>query len=473
MAVTSIWSVKGWLGKVVIYIQNTDKTTNPDYIKMSEMTDKEEQSLSDVIAYAVDQEKTNEKSDNFNIDNEDIPIMQQYVSGVNCTPMTARSEMLAIKKRYGKDEGIMAFHGYQSFAPYDDITPDTAHKMGILLAEELWGDRFQVLVATHLDKENHLHNHFVVNSVSFIDGLRYHRTKKDYYNMRTASDKLCRQFGLSVIENAEYVKSKHYGEWKAEKEGRPTWRGLIKSDIDKAIAKSLTEKQFYHYLKEMGYAIKFGKDITVRPQGKDRGMKLARNLGNEYTKEAICRRILNNHKVKAEKPYENRTVFYRLSGNHKASKKIGGLRGLYFYYCYLLGVLPKKHSVNPNKVRLIIREDLIKLDEINKETRLLCRNHIDTAGQLFSYKENLQSRMEQFNDTRQHLRYKSRNIKDNEKLSEIKLEIADMTKQIGEFRKEVMLCDGIIKRSNIMKDKIESVRQEKEERMNEHIRRSR
>lgn len=175
--------------------------------------------------------------------------------------------MLAVKKRYGKDEGIMAFHGYQSFAPYDDITPDTAHKMGILLAEELWGDRFQVLVATHLDKENHLHNHFVVNSVSFIDGLRYHRTKKDYYNMRTASDKLCRQFGLSVIENAEYGKSKHYGEWKAEKEGRPTWRGLIKSDIDKAIAKSLTEKQFYHYLKEMGYAIKFRKRYNSQTTG--------------------------------------------------------------------------------------------------------------------------------------------------------------------------------------------------------------
>lgn len=473
MAVTSIWSVKGWLGKVVIYVQNPEKTTDPDFIKIPEMTDKDEQSLSDVIAYAVSLEKTNGKADNLNIDNEDIPIMQQYVSGVNCTPMTARDEMLAVKKRYGKDEGIMAFHGYQSFAPYDNITPDMAHKMGILLAEKLWGERFQVLVATHLDKENHLHNHFVVNSVSFIDGLRYHRTKKDYYNMRTASDKLCRQFGLSVIENAEYGKSKHYGEWKAEKEGRPTWRGLIKSDIDKAIAKSWTEKQFYHYLKEMGYALKFGKDITVRPEGKDRGMKLARNLGEEYTREAICRRILNNYKVKAEKPYKSKTVFYRLLGNHKTSKKIGGLRGLYFYYCYLLGVLPKKHAVSPNRVRLIIREDLIKLDKINKETRLLCRNRIDTAGQLFSYKENLQSRMEQFIDTRQHLRYKSRNIKDKEKLSEIKTEIADMTKQIGELRKEVMLCDGIIKRSDIMKDKIKSVQQEKEERMNEHIRRSR
>lgn len=473
MAVTSIWSVKGWLGKVVIYIQNPEKTTNPDYIKMLGITDIEEQSLSDVIAYAVNQEKTNNKADSPNIDNEDIPIMQQYVTGVNCTPMTARAEMMAVKKRYGKDEGIMAFHGYQSFAPYDNITPDIAHRVGILLAEELWGNRFQVLIATHLDKENHLHNHFVVNSVSFIDGLRYHRTKKDYYNMRTVSDKLCRQFGLSVIETAEYGKSKHYGEWKAEKEERPTWRGLIKFNIDNAISKSYTEKQFYHYLKEMGYSLKFGKDITVRPQGKDRGMKLARNLGDEYTKEAICRRILNNYKVIDDKSYKSRTVFYRLSGNYKTSKKIGGLRGLYFYYCYLLGVLPKKHSVSPSKVRLIIREDLIKLDKINKETRLLCRNHIDTVGQLFSYKENLQVSMKQFIDKRQRLRYKSRNIKDMKTLSEIKTEISDMTKQICELRKDVKLCDGIMQRSVTIKEKLKSIQQEKEERMNEHIRRSR
>lgn len=342
-----------------------------------------------------------------------------------------------------------------------------------MLAEELWGNRFQVLIATHLDKENHLHNHFVVNSVSFIDGLRYHRTKKDYYNMRTVSDKLCRQFGLSVIETDEYGKSKHYGEWKSEKEERPTWRGLIKFDIDNAISKSYTEKQFYHYLKEMGYSLKFGKDITVRPQGKDRGMKLARNLGDEYTKEAICRRILNNYKVIDDKSYKSRTVFYRLSGNYKTSKKIGGLRGLYFYYCYLLGVLPKKHSVSPSKVRLIIREDLIKLDKINKETRLLCRNHIDTVGQLFSYKENLQVSMKQLIDKRQRLRYKSRNIKDMKTLSEIKTEISDMTKQICELRKDVKLCDGIMQRSVTIKEKLKSVQQEKEERMNEHIRRSR
>ena len=78
-------------------------------------------------------------------------IMQQYVSGINCTPATARNEMMAVKKRYGKDEGIVAFHGYQSFAP-GECTPALAHEIGVRLAQELWGGRFQVLVATHLDK---------------------------------------------------------------------------------------------------------------------------------------------------------------------------------------------------------------------------------------------------------------------------------------------------------------------------------
>ena len=216
MAATSIWSVKGWLGKVVIYVENPEKTMNPEVAKLPEVSAMEEsdvQSLSDVIAYAVNEEKTRRKSRggkdvadaSTEIDNEHEKVMQQYVSGINCTPTTARSEMMAVKKRYGKDEGIMAFHGYQSFAP-GECTPAMAHEIGVRLAEELWGSRFQVLVATHLDKAHHLHNHFVVNSVSYADGKRYHRTNQDYRDMRSASDRLCREYGLSVIEHPEKAK---------------------------------------------------------------------------------------------------------------------------------------------------------------------------------------------------------------------------------------------------------------------------
>jgi hypothetical protein len=493
MATTSIWSVKGWLGKVVIYVENPDKTMNSEIAKLPElpsMEEKETQGLSDVIAYAVNAEKTRQQGktgtpEEGGIDDEGEKVMEQYVSGVNCTPTTARSEMMAVKKRYGKDEGIMAFHGYQSFAP-GECTPAMAHEIGVKLAEELWGSRFQVIVATHLDKAHHLHNHFVVNSVSFADGLRYHRSNQDYRDMRDASDRLCREYGLSVIENPK-GKAKHYGQWRAEQEGKPTYLGMIKADVDEAIVKARTEKQFFHYLKEKGYSIKFGKDITVRAEGRDRGMKLARNLGEGYTIESIRRRILTQ---KAEKPapiapQEKKTYVIKVHGNLQKTRKIGGLRGLYLRYCYLLGILPKNRPpVSPKQVHILFREDLIKLDKISKETRLLCHYRIDTTEQLFSLKEDLQGKMAELADKRKHLRYKSRSVKDGERLSGIKEEIAGLSKQIGELRKEVVLCDGIAARSGVMKEKLEAVRQEnsvdkknihteKEENSHEHIRRSR
>ena len=380
----------------------------------------------------------------------------------------------------------MAFHGYQSFAP-GECTPAMAHEIGVKLAEELWGSRFQVIVATHLDKAHHLHNHFVVNSVSFADGLRYHRSNQDYRDMRNASDRLCREYGLSVIENPKQ-KAKHYGEWRAEKEGKPTYLGMIKADVDEAIAKARTEKQFFHYLKEKGYSIKFGKDVTVRAEGRERGMKLARNLGEEYTLDSIRRRILTQ---KIEKPAppamlpEKKTYVIKVHGNIQKARKIGGLRGLYLHYCYLLGILPKNRPPkSPKQVHMMFREDLIKLDKISKETRLLCHYRIDTTEQLFSLKEELQGKMAELANKRKHLRYQSRSVKDGEKLSEVKTEISALTKQIGELRKEVGLCDGIAARSGAMKEKLETVRQEnsveeknahteKEGTIHEHIRRSR
>ena len=145
------------------------------------MTERDGRELSDVIRYAVNSEKTQQA------ENEDCTVVHRFVSGINCSPATARDEMLAVKKRFGKENGTVAYHGYQSFAP-GEVTPETAHEIGMKLAARLWGDRYQVIVATHLDKENHLHNHFVVNTVSFADGIKYHRTRKDYHEMQTVSD---------------------------------------------------------------------------------------------------------------------------------------------------------------------------------------------------------------------------------------------------------------------------------------------
>ena len=201
MAVTSIWSIKGWIGKVINYAENPDKTKENNEGQIAENQSRSAQGLEDVLTYAVNTEKTRlrqAESMEMEFVGESEELMEQYVSGVNCSPTTVREEMNAVKKRFGKEGGIVAFHGYQSFAP-GECTPAMAHEIGKKLAEELWGRQYQVLIATHLDKANHLHNHFVVNSVSFLDGKRYHRTNQDYRDMRMVSDRLCKEYQLSVV----------------------------------------------------------------------------------------------------------------------------------------------------------------------------------------------------------------------------------------------------------------------------------
>jgi len=454
MATTSIWSVKGWLGKVVIYVENPDKTENPAYFEKQDMTDKETQGLSDVIAYAAKTEKTKAEDEN-------QVIMRHYISGINCSPDTARDEMMAAKIRYGKDSGVMAYHGYQSFAP-GEATPDMAHEIGIQLAKRLWGERFQVIVATHLDKENHLHNHFVVNSVSFIDGLRYHRTEKDYYDMQVESDKLCREYGLSVIENPKRGKSKQYGEWRADKEGKPTYRSLIKTDVDRAIAESMTERQFWDNLRRQGYHIKFGQDITLRAEGKDRGLKLFRNFGEDYSIEGIRNRILAQNRprrriIPLPQPPSKQI---RFTGNIKKTKKITGFRALYFYYLYKMGVLPKKRQQSPEQVYFLFREDIRKIRNFEQEIRLLAKHKIDTGEQLAAYKESLTTEMTALSGDRKRLRYQVRSIGDEEKKAVVKTEIAVLSGKIGTLRKEVRLCEDIEKRSVEMKDKLHRAAEE-------------
>lgn len=150
MATTSIWRVGGWLGKVVIYVENPDKTENPAVYEKPDMEGRDAQGLTDVIEYAVQEQKTEKVT----ADDEGTVIMQRFVSGVNCSPTTARDEMIAVKKRFGKEDGTVAYHGYQSFAP-GEADPQTAHEIGLKLAKKLWGEKYQVVVATHLDKIIH------------------------------------------------------------------------------------------------------------------------------------------------------------------------------------------------------------------------------------------------------------------------------------------------------------------------------
>ena len=459
MATTSIWRVKGWLGKVVIYAENPEKTANPKFYADRELTEQDGQQLSDVIRYAVNSEKTQETG------SEDGAPLHRFVSGINCSPATARDEMLAVKKRFGKENGTVAYHGYQSFAP-DEATPEMAHEIGVKLATRLWGDRYQVIVATHLDKENHLHNHFVLNTVSFADGIKYHRTRKDYHEMQTVSDELCREYGLSVIEHPQQGRGKQYGEWRAEQEQRPTWRGLIRADIDEAIRQSMTERQFFDNLRKKGYEVKIGKDISVRPPGKERFVRLIRNFGEDYSIEQIRRRILSQTRAE-KKPSEptRQVIRIRLLGSLEKTRKITGFRALYFHYCYLLGIFPKNKPKQNRRLHFLLREDLRKLDTITAETRLLIGHRIDTAEQLFSHRDEVNGKITALTEKRKQL-YKLQRAaamkSDPEKAAEVKAQIAALSKELAALRKEVVLCNSIAERSGVIQEKIKAVREDEQ-----------
>lgn len=142
---------------------------------------------------------------------------------------------------------------------------------------------------------------------------------------------------------------------------------------------------------------------------------------------------------------------------------------MYLHYCYLLGILPKNRlSISAKQVHVLFREDLLKLNTISKETKLLCHYHIDTAEQLFLLKESLQKKMEQCVEERKHLRYKIRADRPEEEIQEMKEQIKVLTEKIGMLRKKTALCDGIAARSKVIEEK-----EKKEEQSHEHIRRSR
>ena len=449
MAVCEIWDVRGRLDHPIDYAENPEKTANPKY------TEADLQAMVDVMEYATNKDKTEQR---------------YFVTGVNCDPTTARDEMMIAKAQWNDESEIVCYHGFQSFK-HGEVTPEQAHEVGVKLAEKMWGDRFQVIVATHLNTDC-LHNHFVVNSISFTDGKHYYDNKANLRLLRQRSDELCREYALSVIENPS-GKKKPYALYQAEKNGMPTRDSVARQAVDEAISKSFTLKDFDRIMAEMGYRVSFDpnrKYWTVIGKGWKRPKRLYK-LGENYTNERIMERITeNSYAVKFSRFTEpQRTVkVFRVKGSLKGAKKIGGLRGLYLHYCYKLGILPKNKKPNYARLHYLLKDDLMKMEAITQETRLLCRNRIDTVEQLLSYKGSLETEKTDLLQKRKELYSKSRKTGGEEKEA-IRSQLSDLSKRLSVIRKEVRLCEGIEARSDILQEKLQVIRAEKQKQKRKEL----
>ena len=448
MAVTSIWPIKGRIDKVINYARNPEKTREKAMLSTLH-------EIEGVIEYAADEMKTETRS---------------YVSCINLTSEEdAAKEFMEVKRRYGKTDGRSCYHGYQSFKA-DEVDASTAHNIGVALARELWGDRFQVLVATHCNT-GHYHNHFVINSVSDKDGLKFYNSPADYQKMREVSDRLCREYHISVIKYPENRK-KNYGEWVAEKNGKPTVRDTIRKDIDRAISASTTEREYVRIMKEMGYEIvtksKKGTPL-IHPIVKivDGGKHYRLDtLGEYYELDSIKQRIQNNYRKINPFPEvkEDKTApYYHYK---EKAEKATGLYALYLYYCYELHIIIHKPA-SVKKVSVFLREDVIKLDRYIAQADFLGKTGIQTVEELEAYKSEKEEKIKALSESRTGLKNDlKRHVRsgDEKGANEIKARIAELSAEMKACRKEIGLCTDIAERSAKVKENLEQLKQQENER---------
>ncbi|MDL2233233.1 relaxase/mobilization nuclease domain-containing protein [Ruminococcaceae bacterium OttesenSCG-928-L11] len=421
MATTKIWPIRDNLKRVVDYAANPDKT--------------ESQDLMQTLHYAANTIKTSEQERAY------------FVTGINCHAENAYKQMHTVKAHFGKTGGNVAYHCYQSFAP-GEVTPEQCHEIGVQLAQQLWGDRYQVLVTTHLDR-NHLHNHLVINSVSFVDGKKFNDNYRAYYAMREASDALCQAHGLSVIKNpnGKTPRSIYF----AEKNGEPTRYNLMREAIDRAASMSFTMTQFAAALKKQGYVLEINpkrKYPTIRALNSKKPVRLY-HLGENYLPDKIKERILHNT-ARERQQYHHfmnptlKTLPKRMQykGSYSAVRKMSGLRALYLYYCYRLGAIPKNNPQKPLSPEM--REACRRLKRYAKQVRLVCKHKLDTDVDVQGFVGKTEHNIQSIIVLRNGIYNKLRRCREPDEILSLKQQRGQYTAELSALRKDKRVAETVL-----------------------------
>ena len=403
MAVCKIWSIKSNLSSAINYITNDEKTSKETY-----------SNLHKELNYIVNDEKTEEKL---------------YVSGINCNPENAKKEFMITKERFQQKEGILAFHAIQSFKE-TNLNPELVHNIGIQLANEMWGDRFQVVVATHLNT-NHFHNHFIINSVSCFDGKRYYDTRTSYARLRKINDQLCMENNLDYMEEKKTKSGLNYKNFQLKNENVNIYDKQIKLDVDMAIGLATSYQEFLNILENMNYEVtERSEKLSIRSLKYNRAVRIERRFGIDYSIDNIVKRILGTYLPEQKVYYRN--YFKRdeiIDSLFKLNCK--GLAIQYIKYLKLLNKYPT--YIKNQKISYSMQRDVMRMDEISKQTIFLAKHNIQNEDELINLYNNLREKFEESTSNKE-------NIKEELKLIlEIKKRIDSNERESLENEREVLI----------------------------------
>lgn len=420
MASTGFWPVKSRLKEVIDYAENPDKTTNKKFL---------DEDLWAALRYVENDQKTDQT---------------MYVSGINCPKQRAYQCMMATKRRYGKLGGNVAYHGYQSFVA-DEVAPAEAHRIGVETAKRMWGANYEVVVTTHLNTDN-IHNHFVINSVSFETGRKFENHICDHVELRQISDAVCKEHGKSVIPFTHF-----YGNKKAywiRNSGKLTHRDMLRRDVDEALSKCCTFKEFEYYLKCLGY--RFERDFryehpSVIADGWKRAVRIS-GLGEKYSREAMRQKLVANQRLPELyvliTPKWKRAPLLNFEYQLRQARRKDTVQLLFELFIEILKLCTGSNIQEADNRPLspMMRAEVQKLDKYIEEYKLLCDNHIESPKELLSFQENLSACISALEQERYALRLKLRRVKTPEEDAALKEQAKKITARITPLRKKLKVA---------------------------------
>ena len=364
-------------------------------------------------------------------------------AGINTTPATAHDDMMATKHRYGKADKRQGYHIIQSFAP-GEIEPDTALQFGMEFIEKYLGNRYEGVAAVHTDKA-HVHVHMIFNSVSFIDGRKYHAARGEYLEcIRKMCDEQCKAWGLSVIDGDFTVRKTTKDEARSKSQGKLSCRDMIRRDIDRAITESFAWQNFIPALRKQGYQIKETRtNVSLKAPGMQRFIRL-KSLGEGYSEYDIRMRLSNNlHNIERviipdEVPIPKDEAFDRFIGTQA-------------YYYNVTRQMRKLIDQRHMRYAPALRAEIRKLDQWDEDLMFQERHHITTMDELQKFREENLALIAEITRRREPIyreRRKSTVRENAQRMAELDAELQKYKTVLAGLRREVRIADRIENRLN-------------------------
>ena len=375
------------------------------------------------------------------------------VSSVNCSVDTAYEEMAFTKKFFHKEDKTLGYHIIQSFKG-NEVSPKTANLIGKELAEELWGDKYQVIICTHINKEN-VHNHLILNSVSFIDGKKYHNSNSEIAFMKEASDNLCIKYRLSLVNTPRAEKERAFRQNHIDYFNRRDEKmQKIITDIDEAIKTARRYSDFKLSLKAKGYEnIKdTGKYLSLKTPYYSRNVRIDRAFEERYSVQGIKERIYYKEKEKIPVANLYKKYYRKVYTGPKINKfllQTSSFYRLYVHYLYLFGKLPAKNQykeLTPEYYKQKRKNNMI-FEEIN----FLARNSFKSVKEVSNYIDNLENQLPELKGKRELLWRKHKIVDENNKTNILK-EINALTDKIDTIQAQKRACNRIINKFDKLKE---------------------